>query len=244
MSAATTATDSGRSPAGSARWLRTAAAVRAARSAATSAVSTGWTRLPTAKTPGAEVQDAVDSGAARAPVEVQAAGSRELVVRHPVAGEDHGVALEASCRTVGAEQLDPRDPATPHDPAHGGVGDDARTPPERGPGTEPLVGLGARLVGHERDDLDPGVRERHQGRVAHVLGPDDDGPPAHRQAVEVDGLLELPGGEDTRRPVTGHPAGGAGTLPGSGGQRRPRGRSAARVPRGSWSPATAAHPNP
>ena len=62
-------------------------------SAATSAVSTGWTRLPAANTPGRLVRRTVSTAGPFVPrIDLEPGRSGQFVVGDPVAGEDDGVA--------------------------------------------------------------------------------------------------------------------------------------------------------
>ncbi len=51
-----------------------------------------------------------------------------------------------------------------------------------------------------------------------MLGPDNDGAPAHPLVVEGGELLQRPGGEHPGRPVAGHQSGSARPFPYTGGQ--------------------------
>ena len=71
-----------------------------------SAVSTGCSRLPIAKTPGRLVRNAViDKGAKGSRVHVQPGAAGEFVIGNPVAGQHQGVALDDAALS-GVDVLD------------------------------------------------------------------------------------------------------------------------------------------
>ena len=72
------------------------------RRAATSAVSTGWTRVPTADTPGTEVRSNPSTAWTSGCRSQQAARASQLVVGDPAAVEDDGVAGDLAGRPVAA----------------------------------------------------------------------------------------------------------------------------------------------
>ena len=160
----------------------------------------------------------------------------QLVVGDPVPGEHHRVARHEPGRPgAHVRQLDPRQPArarrsgAPRVDVHTGTRQrTAAASRERG------VALLPGLVGDQRDHLGAGVRERHHGREADVLGPDDQGPARQPLPVQVDPLLQLAGGHHAGRAVAGDQPGRPRPLPAAGGQQHRRRRRRSRSRR-RWS---------
>ena len=188
-------------------------------SAQTSAVSAPWSRLPAANTPGTDVRRLPSTrGAAVPAIDREPAAPRELVVGHPVAGEHDGVALDdlgRSAPEVG--QLDGLDPRAAEDSGHGRT--DAERDAEREPGRERERGerLVRRTGCHHRHHRHSGVAQGEGGRVAHVLGADDDGARADRQAAR-DEPLERAGRQHSARSGSGHEPRGARSFAATGRQ--------------------------
>ena len=210
-----------RGPSGPARSA--AAMCRAAwrpLSAATSAVSAACTRLPGGEDPGSRGRAAPCPRPGRAcPGRAAQAGQpRELVVGNPVPGEHHGVAREPVARRRSqVRELDRRQPRPGRDirrpTTRVHTGTRQRT---RGAEPERRVALLPRLLGDQRDDLRPGVRQGDHRREAHVLGADDDGArPGSRSPAQVHPLLQLAGGQHAGRPVAGDQAGRPRAAPGT-----------------------------
>ncbi len=171
--------------------------------------------------PGAAgAQGGVDEGAAGAGVEVEAAVAGEFVVGDPVSGEDDRVAVDGAAGAgVEVFDLDGFDAGTADDADQpGAVGDGGAEEGARGEGECrrcPGVPVGSEQQG------DPAARavQGEGGGPAHGVGSDDDRAAAHGAAgVQVEGVLELSGGEDSGGPVAGEEAGGAGAFAGAGGE--------------------------
>jgi len=75
------------------------------------------------------------------------------------------------------------------------------------------------VVGDQGHHPGAGVRQGHDGREAHMLGPDDDRPAFQPLAAEVDALLKLAGREHAGRPVARDQPGRPRSLTAPGGEQ-------------------------
>lgn len=83
-----------------------------------------------------------------------------------------------------------------------------------------------RLFGDHRRDLHARAPQRARGGVADGFGADDDGPYPDPLMVQMDGLLQLPGGEHPGRPCPRHQPCAARTFARAGGEHdRPGGEA-------------------
>jgi hypothetical protein len=145
------------------------------------------------------------------------------VIGDPVPGEDQRVAPDEPDRACAEiDEFDPIEPAAADHAAQ------CRRRPYRGPPAcrsgkrERSVALLPGLVGDQRDDIGARVRERDHRREADVLGADDQGAAVQSLSVEVNALLQLPGGHNAMGPVAGDQPRWARTLPAAGGEQHRR----------------------
>ena len=193
-------------------------------SAAMSAVSAACTRLPGREHARQRRRERrVDGRPSGAGIHGQPGQPGQLVVGDPVSGKDHDLARHEP-RRPGPRvcHLDALQPSAPGDPPHRAGGPHRHPPahrraePERGVALLPLV------LGGQRDHVGPGVRERHRGRERHVLGPDDQRPPGQPLPAQVHPLLQLAGGHDPGRAVTGDQPRRPRSFPAPGGEQHRR----------------------
>ena len=169
------------------------------------------------------LQRGVHGRPAGARVELGSRQPRQLMVGDPVAGEDDRVAADEP-GAAGAQigQLDPLQPVAAGYPAHRRRRPDRGPPAGRGGERERGEALVPWLVGDQREDIGARVRERDHRREAHMLRADDQGAAGQPLPVEVDPLLQLPGGHHAGRPAAGDEPGGARPLPAAGGEQHRR----------------------
>ena len=184
----------------------------------------GVHEVPRGEDPGnGRLQRGVHGRPAGARVELGSRQPRQLMVGDPVAGEDDRVAADEP-GAAGAQigQLDPLQPVAAGYPAHRRRRPDRRPPAGRGGERERGEALVPRPVGDQREDIGARVRERDHRREAHMLRANDQGAAEQPLPVEVDPLLQLPGGHHAGRPAAGDEPGGARPLPAAGGEQHRR----------------------
>ncbi len=164
-------------------------------------------------------QGSVDDRTARARVELEPAQQRQLVVRDPVGREDHAVAADRTHpAAVEIGQLHLLHARAPVDGGH------RRACPQRRPvagtraGTEERERLVLRQLGGHADRPRASVVERHQRGEAHVLGAHHERAAAQPPLLQIDELLQRPGGHHAVGARAGHEPRRARALAAAGGE--------------------------
>jgi hypothetical protein len=152
-------------------------------------------------------------------MELAAGHHRKLVVRDPVGGEDHRVALDRPCPSrVEVGELDLLHPLRTVDRAQRSSRPDRCPESDRGSGSECPQGLVPGELGDQSRDRRSGVGEGRDRREADVLGADDHGAASDPLAPQVDELLERRSRHHPGRAIPGNQPSRARTLAASGGQ--------------------------
>ncbi len=156
----------------------------------------------------------VHAGAPGAGVQGDAAAAGQFVIGDPVAGEDHRVAGEDPCAAVPVADGHAGQPAPAAQLAH------RRLREQR----DPRHGGGPRALRDHRHHVRTRPPQRAHRLPGHRLGAHHHGPPADGQAVPVDRLQQLPGGQHTLRAGARDQPGAAGAFPGARGEDDGAGR--------------------